>query len=72
MRPPKEQIPLAIKAGQCLIIYDDTRIYLKHFFEKNAFFMAHDQYFLGTEDEVEFKIFELGLPDVPFAKKKTN
>lgn len=72
MQPPKEQIPLAIKAGQCLIIYDDKRIYLKHTFEKTAFIMAHDQYFLGTEDEVEFKIFELGLPDIPFSKKKTN
>lgn len=72
MQPPKEQIPLAIKAGQCLIIYDDTRIYLKHVFDKNAFFIAHDQYFLGTPEEVDFKIFELGLPDIPLATKKTN
>ena len=63
---------LTIKPGQCIIIYDDKRIYIKHIFDKHTFFPAPNQYFIGTEEEIDFKIFELGLPDIPFSINKAN
>ena len=68
MEISNDQTPLAIKAGQCLIIYDEKRIHIKHTFEKNAFMFVDKNYFLGTPEKVDFKIFELGLPDIPFSK----
>ena len=66
MNKPKSLKPLA---GQTALLYENGKVLLKKSYTKDSSIYTRWDSFIGTAEEVEAKIIELNLKDLPEPKK---
>jgi hypothetical protein len=66
MKDAKSLFP---KANQTALLYDNGKVLLKRDYKEDSAIYTRWDSFIGTAEEVESKIKELGLKDLPPAKE---
>jgi hypothetical protein len=61
----KEAKSLFPKANQTALLYENGRVMLKKHYKQDSAIYTRFEHFIGTAEEVESKIKELGLKDLP-------
>lgn len=64
----KDAKSLYPKAGQTALLYDNGNVILKKDYTKESVIYTRFEYFIGSKEEVDAKILELGLKETPEPK----
>jgi len=66
MKEPKSLFP---QANQTALLYENGKVLLKRDYKQASAIYTRNEHFIGTKEEVEAKIKELNLVDLPEEKE---